>query len=112
MEGEVTNRDVAGRLALMGRLLEVAGEDRHRAAAYARAARQVEHLFLAGLDEEALTRIPGIGVRIAGQIREIVESGSFQELDDLKASVPGSVIELLDIPGVGPRTLHALWKHL
>ena len=112
MEGEVTNRDVAGRLALMGRLLEVAGEDRHRAAAYARAARQVEHLFLAGLDEEALTRIPGIGVRIAGQIREIVESGSFQELDDLKASVPGSVIELLDIPGVGPRTLHVLWKHL
>ena len=114
MEGEVTNRDVAERLALMDRLLEVAGEDRHRAAAYARAARQIERLPLtvAGLDEEALTRIPGIGVRIAGQIREIVERGSFQELDELQATVPGSVVELLDIPGVGPRTLHVLWKEL
>ena len=114
MVGEVTNRDVAGQLALMGRLLEVAGEDHHRAAAYARAARQVERLSLAvaGVKKEALTRIPGIGVRIAGQIREIVKTGSFQELDDLQTAVPGSVVELLDIDGVGPRTLHVLWKQL
>ena len=73
-ERQVTNRDVAERLALMGRLLEGAGADRHRAGAYARAARQVDRLSIpvARLDEEALTRIPGIGVRIAAQIREIV----------------------------------------
>ena len=113
-ERQVTNRDVAERLALMGRLLEVAGADRHRAGAYARAARQVDRLSIpvAGLDEEALTRIPGIGVRIAAQIREIAGTGSFQELDDLQATIPGTVIDLLDISGVGPRTLHTLWKRL
>ncbi|MEG3056801.1 MAG: helix-hairpin-helix domain-containing protein [Methanoculleus sp.] len=81
LERQVTNSDVAGQLALMGRLLEVAGRDGYRAAAYARAARQVEHLSLpvAGLGEEALTRIPGIGTRIAGQIQEITETGSFRE---------------------------------
>ena len=113
-ERQVTNRDVAERLALMGRLLEVAGADRHRAGAYARAARQVDRLSIpvARLDEEALTRIPGIGVRIAAQIREIAGTGSFQELDDLQATIPGTVIDLLDISGVGPRTLHTLWKRL
>ena len=113
-ERQVTNRDVAERLALMGRLLEVAGADRHRAGAYARAARQVERLSIpvAGLDEEALTRIPGIGVRIAAQIQEIAGTGSFRELDDLQATIPGSVIDLLDVSGVGPRTLHTLWKKL
>ena len=114
LERQVTNSDVAGQLALMGRLLEVAGRGGYRAAAYARAARQVEHLSLpvAGLGEEALTRIPGIGTRIAGQIQEITETGSFRELRDLQAAVPGSVIDLLDVGGVGPRTAHVLWKRL
>lgn len=103
MGSAVTNRDVAERLALMGSLLEVAGEDRHRA--YARLS-----IAVAGLDREALTRIPGIGVSIAGQIREIVKAGSFRELEDMQAAIPGSVVELLEIPGVGPRTLHVFWK--
>ena len=112
--GPVTNGDVAERLLFMSRLLEIAGEDRYRSEAYERAARQVDRLSfpVAGLDVEALVRIPGIGARIAGQIREIVETGSFRELDDLRAAVPGSVVELLGVPGLGPRTLHTLWKRL
>ncbi|WP_305066315.1 helix-hairpin-helix domain-containing protein [Methanoculleus sp.] len=111
---QVTNRDVAERLAFMARLLEIAGEDRYRIAAYERAARQVERLSfpVAGLDEEELTRIPGIGVRIAGQIREIAATGTFRELQDLEATIPGSVVELLGVAGVGPRTLHTLYKRL
>ncbi|WP_250987551.1 helix-hairpin-helix domain-containing protein [Methanoculleus oceani] len=113
-ERQVTNRDVAERLAFMGRLLEIAGVDRYRTGAYERAARQVERLSLpvAELDEEELTRIPGIGVRIAGQIREIAATGSFRELKDLQATIPGSIVELLGVAGVGPRTLHTLWKRL
>lgn len=111
---QVTNRDVAERLAFMSRLLEIAGADRYRTWAYERAARQVERLSLpvAELGEEELARIPGIGVRIAGQIREIAETGSFRELEDLQTTVPKSLIDLLDVAGVGPRTLRTLWKEL
>ncbi|WP_214020710.1 DNA polymerase/3'-5' exonuclease PolX [Methanoculleus sp.] len=111
---QVTNRDVAERLAFMGRLLEIAGEDRYRTGAYERAALQVERLSfpVAELDEEELTRIPGIGVRIAGQIREIAATGTFRELKDLQATIPGSIVELLGVAGVGPRTLHTLYKRL
>ncbi len=114
LEGQVTNRDVAERLALMARLLGIAGEDRYRIAAYERAARQIDRLSLpvAGLDEEELTRIPGIGERIAGQIREIAATGTFEELKDLQATIPGSVVELLGVAGVGPGTLHVLYGEL
>ncbi|MDV2482702.1 DNA polymerase/3'-5' exonuclease PolX [Methanoculleus sp. Wushi-C6] len=113
-EEQVTNEAIADRLASMSRLLVIAGDDRHRSGAYERAARQVERLALpvAGLGEEELIRIPGIGERIAGEIREIAQTGSFQELDDLRAVVPESLIALLEISGVGPRTLHLLWKRL
>ena len=113
-EREVTNRDVAERLALMGRLLGIAGAGRDRTGTYERAAQRVDRLTLpvAGLDEEELTRIPGIGVGIAGQIQEIAATGSFRELDDLQATIPASVVDLLDVPGIGPRTLHVLWKRL
>ncbi|KLK88821.1 phosphotransferase [Methanoculleus sediminis] len=113
-ERQVTNRDVAERLAFMARLLGIAGEDRYRIAAYERAARQVDRLSIpvAGLDEEELTRIPGIGGRIAGQIREITATGTFEELKDLEATIPGSVVELLGVAGVGPRTLHVLYQRL
>ena len=113
-EKPVTNADVAERLTLMGRLLDITGDDRYRIGAYERAARQVERLSfpVAGLDEEELTRIPGIGVRIAGQIREIAATGSFAELEDMRAAVPGSLIELLGVAGVGPRTLRILRKEL
>jgi len=111
---QVANRDVAERLAFMAHLLGIAGEDRHRIGAYERAARQIERLSfpVAGLDEEELTRIPGIGDRIAGQIQEIAATGTFRELQDLQATIPGSVVELLGVAGVGPRTLHTLYKRL
>jgi DNA polymerase (family 10) len=111
---QATNRDIAGRLAFMARLLGIAGGDRYRIAAYERAARQIDRLSfpVAGLGKEELTRIPGIGERIAGQIHEIAATGTFGELKDLQAAIPGSVVELLDVPGVGPRTLHVLYKRL
>jgi DNA polymerase (family 10) len=98
----------------MARLLGITGADRYRIAAYERAARQIDRLSfpVAGLGKEELTRIPGIGERIAGQIHEIAATGTFGELKDLQAAIPGSVVELLDVPGMGPRTLHVLYKRL
>jgi DNA polymerase (family 10) len=111
---QATNRDVAERLLFMSQLLEIAGEDTRRIRAYERAAREIDRLSLpvGDLNEEQLVVIPGIGVRIAGNIREIVETGTFQELKDLQATIPASLIELLRVNGVGPQTLRILWTKL
>jgi len=110
-----SNREVAERLRFMAQLLEVTGEeDVFKVRAYERAAQQVEGLSapVSELDEKALVALPGIGSGIAKKILSIVKTGTFPELDELKAKIPESLPELLKLDGVGPKTVHKLWMKL
>jgi DNA polymerase (family 10) len=111
---EISNRVIAERLNLMGQLLEIRDENVFKVRAFYRAADVIERMGspVAGLDEDALSSISGIGKAIAKKIREIVETGTFQELEEMKAGIPGSLIELLSLEGVGPKTVSTLWKKL
>ena len=63
---------------------------------------------LAGLQE-----IPGVGKAIAGKVIELLEKGSFDAWDRLIAETPESVLDLTEIPGIGPKTaalLHQRFK--
>ena len=62
------------------------------------------------MDEDALSGIDGIGKNIARKIREIVEKGTFHELEEVKSGIPGTIIEPLNLEGVGPKTVSTLWK--
>ncbi|HUK93081.1 MAG TPA: DNA polymerase/3'-5' exonuclease PolX [Methanomicrobiales archaeon] len=110
-----SNREVAERLRFMAQLLEVTGEeDAFKVRAYERAAQQVEGSPnpVSELDEKALVAIPGIGSGIAKKILSIVQTGTFPELEELKARIPDSLPELLKLDGVGPKTVHRLWMKL
>jgi len=111
---DVSNRQVAGRLAFMGQLLEIAGADPFKIRAYYRAAKQVERCEtpVSGMSREELVRIKGIGKNIAEKISEISDTGTFHELEELRGSIPSTLIELLAIEGVGPKTVHKVWKKL
>lgn len=111
---ERTNREVAEELNLMAQLLEIQEGNTFKIRAFYRAGDIVDRLGVpvAAMDEENLSTIPGIGKNIARKIREICEKGTFQELQEIKSGIPDSLIELLNIDGVGPRTLSTLWKKL
>ncbi len=111
---DVSNRQVAGRLTFMGQLLEIAGADPFKIRAYYRAARQVERLEtpVSGMSRDELVRINGIGKNLAEKISGITGTGTFHELEELRDSIPSTLIELLAIEGVGPKTVHKLWKKL
>jgi DNA polymerase (family 10) len=111
---EVTNQQVAAQLNLMGQLLEIKGDNTFKIRAFYRASDTIARLAtpVAGMDPEGLDAIPGIGKNIAGKIQEIVRKGTFDELEEVRGGLPGSLIELLDLEGVGPKTVAALWKHL
>jgi DNA polymerase (family 10) len=99
----------------MAQLLEVTGEeDVFKVRAYERAAKHLEELPVpvSGLDEKALLAIPGIGSRIASKIASILQTGTFQELEELREKIPESLPELLRLEGVGPKTVHTLWMKL
>ncbi len=88
-------------------LLEMRGENPFRIRAYTNAARTLrlhDQRDLAGLASSGeLSRLPGIGKAISEKLVLLVETGRIPQLDELRASVPAGVRELLRIPGLGPR---------
>lgn len=106
---------VADILVEIGTLLELKGENPFKTRAYSNAART-----LAGLQEpletlvaeKRLGEIKGIGEALEQKITELVQTGKLKYYDDLKASLPPSMVEMLDISGLGPKKIQALNKKL
>ncbi|MGO8838422.1 MAG: DNA polymerase/3'-5' exonuclease PolX [Limisphaerales bacterium] len=106
---------VAGILAEIGTLLELKGENPFKTRAYANAARTLENLaeHLGKIvAEKRLGEIKGIGEALERKITELVETGRLAYYDELKASIPPGLMEMLAIPGLGPRKIQALNQKL
>jgi len=106
---------VAEILLEIGVLLELKGENPFKTRAYAAAARTLDGLGepLARLvAEKRLGEIKGIGAALEQKITELVETGRLIYYEELKASVPAGLIEMLDIPGLGPKKIRALHTKL
>ncbi|MCH7653106.1 MAG: DNA polymerase/3'-5' exonuclease PolX [Chloroflexi bacterium] len=97
-------------------LLEMRGEKVFTIRAYQRAARTIERLpsELEDMvrDEQDLKEIPGIGKAISEKIAELVNTNELGYYDRLKAEFPEGILDLMQIPGLGPKTTRRLWKEL
>lgn len=94
----------------MASLMEVRGEDSFRIRSYRMAAEAIE-TWPTPMREIAteggatgLQEIPGVGKAIAGKIVELLEKGTFDAWKRLTAETPETVLDLLELPGVGPKT--------
>jgi DNA polymerase (family 10) len=110
------NREIACLLAETADLMEIAGEDGFRIRSYRNAAGVVEgypeQVWAVAKDaSRKLTDIPGIGKGIASVICEILERGSFEKRDQLLAKYPPTALEMLSIPGLGPKSIAVLIEH-
>jgi len=110
------NPEFARLLSETADLMEIAGEDPFRIRSYRNAAAAIENLAERLEDilrdpARDVTSIPGIGKGIASALREIVQRGSFARRDEMLERYPPTALELLRIPGVGPKTVRALWEH-
>ncbi len=107
------NASLANLFDRMSAMLELTGADRFRVNAHAKAARVIrDHtsdLESIAADQKALTAIEGIGKGTAAKIAEFAETGSIAEHDELAKQVPAGVLEMLNIPGLGPKTVKLLW---
>jgi len=106
---------VAGILVEIGTLLELKGENPFKTRAYANGARTIEGLSepLAKLvAEKRLGEIKGIGEALEQKITELVKTGKLKYYDELKASIPPGLIEMLAISGLGPKKIQALNQRL
>ncbi len=94
-------------------LLEISGADPFRVRSYRRAADAAEQstVDLAALagDPARLLEVPGIGKSMAANIKAAVDTGSIPLRDDLLAKYSVGILDLLKLPGMGPKTIALLW---
>ena len=106
---------VAEILVEIGTLLELKGENPFKTRAYANAARTLEGLtepLPKLIAEDRLGDIKGIGEALQQKITELVTTGKLQYYEELKASIPPGLVEMLNIPGVGPKKVKAMHDKL
>ena len=108
----LTNSQIADILRQHADLMEIAGENSFRINAYRRAADTVKGHQQAIDREEDFTSLPGIGTGIAGVLREILSTGQYSEFEDLQEQLPGSLLTILDVPGLGAKRVARLYREL
>ena len=115
----MNNDAIARRFFRLAALMEVRGDDPFRLRSYRNAAEAIE-VWPTSLKEIAekegvagLQEIPGVGKAIAGKVVDLLTKGTFDAWERLTAETPETVLDLLEIPGIGPKTaalLHQRFK--
>ncbi len=106
------NIDISNIFNKMADLLEVKGENAFRIRAYRKAAFNIESLGkdIGLLTKAELMEIPGIGGDLAGKIEEYITTGRVRAYEELIKEVPESLVTLLKVPGLGPKTVSLLYS--
>ncbi|HLL15676.1 MAG TPA: helix-hairpin-helix domain-containing protein [Pyrinomonadaceae bacterium] len=115
----MTNEEIARRFQRLALIMEIRGDDRYRVRSYRNAAEIIETwpVPLARVAREegvkGLQAIPSVGKAISGKIVELCERGTFDAYEKLTSETPETVLDLLDVSGVGIKTaalLHQQFK--
>ena len=111
----LTNGDLARIFHDIGDMLEVKGELVFKTIAYHRAADAIGRSpvdLVAAYRAGSPPPIPGVGKAISDKITELASTGRMPFYDRLSAEVPPGLVELLRIPGLGPKTVRQVWTEL
>ena len=112
---ELTNGDLARIFHEIGDILELQGELVFKTVAYHRAADAIGRSpvdLVSAYRSGSVPRIPGVGKAISDKLQELATTGRLRMLDRLRAEIPASLVELLQIPGLGPKTVRLLHQEL
>jgi len=109
-----SNADAAELFRSIADLLDLLGE-KFKPEAYRRAARSIESLtedLAAVAARHELRAIPGVGEAIAEKTEEYLRTGTVQYYERLKREIPAGLVELMRLPGLGPKTARRFWVEL
>jgi DNA polymerase (family 10) len=112
---ELTNNDLARIFHEIGDILELQGELSFKTIAYHRAADAIGRSpvdLVSAYRTGKAPRIAGVGKAISDKIEELATTGQLRYLDRLRAEMPASLVGLLELPGLGPKTVRQLHQEL
>jgi DNA polymerase (family 10) len=107
------NRELADLFEKMADILEFKGENPFKISAYRKASRIIGDLAqdIEEISEQGgLKNIPGIGEGMAQKVKEYLQTGRVSKFEEIKKGVSDELIAIMDIPGMGPKTLSMLHK--
>ena len=110
----IDNDYIASQFSLLGKVMDIHGENSFKTRSYSGAAFTLEKLpmQLDGLPLEKITAIKGIGDAIGKKILEIQQTGELRLLKEYIHKTPPGVIEMLAIKGLGPKKIATIWKDM
>ena len=115
----MTNDEIARRFQRLALIMEIRGDDRYRVRSYRNAAEIIETWptpvaqIARAEGAKGLQAIPSVGRAISSKIVELTERGTFEAYEKLIAETPETVLDLLDVSGIGIKTaavLHQQFK--
>ena len=108
------NLGIARIFTNIGDLLEIKGANPFKIRAYRNAADIVGHMAepIADLGDAEVRALPGIGKDLTAKIRELIDTAGLAYYDELRQAFPPTILEMLRLQGVGPRTVALLYGEL
>lgn len=108
------NKDIIKSFKLASALMELHGANAFKIRGYQNAIFNLERVEkpLRGMPSEEISALEGVGKSILESILQLLESGTFDELERLKQDTPPGIIDLLGLKGIGPKKIKQLWEEL
>lgn len=107
------NHQLSEMFKTMAAILEIKGEPVFKAIAFSKVGRLLDDATIdirKLVENDELETLESVGKHSRKVIEEFVKTGRSKDFEDLAASIPSSLIEMLQLPGLGPKTIALLWK--
>jgi DNA polymerase (family 10) len=107
------NSELSALFSTLAALMDIKGESTFKAIAFSKVSRILKDSTVdlaEAVREDKLKEIDGIGPSSQRIIEQYVKTGKSEDFDEVAASVPAGLLPMLEIPGLGPKTISLLWK--
>ncbi|MEY4003386.1 MAG: hypothetical protein RIT07_1428 [Bacteroidota bacterium] len=108
------NYDISTLLGIYAKLAELHEENPFKVKALSAAAFNIKKFKdpLQNMSDETLAALPGIGKSVLSAIKNLLQTGTFPELEQLIAKTPTGVLEMLKVKGLGPKKVGVIWRNM
>ncbi len=106
------NRELAKIFEKFATILEISGANAFKINAHIKVARVLEDLVEDIASVEDLSSLPGVGKSSIAKIKEYLKTGEIKELGVLLDSIPAGLLDLMQVQGLGPKTVRRLWQEM
>src|SRR5271163_4989951 len=107
------NSDLSDLFRTLAALMDIKGESTFKAIAFSKVSRILKDSTVdlaEAVKEGKLKEMEGIGASSQRIIEQYVNNGKSEDFEEVAGSVPAGLIPMLEIPGLGPKTIALFWK--